>query len=443
MSDERQQAEALDAFLSAYQAGKAGTPRTPEAELAADLVDLAASLPMPPEMRQLAETSTKKPDLSLIDPHRLQESKPMIARRTLQTPWYSPLTLVATLLLFLFVGALLLPFANRPTLSPPPALPQHQPRLPIPVGGQMHTLDGAVLNTMRDMGMTWTAFTLDYTPDDHETLLAQAQELIDGAHQGGFRILLTYSGAPDALSAEDAYRAYAEFVGQVAALGADAIQVWGAPNLSVNWQEGEIDPARYVDLLRQSYEAIKAAHADTMVISAAPAPTSAQESFGSDYVWNDDAYYAGMAEAGALQYADCIGVNYYEGALAPTATDGDKRDNIPTRYFVPMLQRAATAFRASGEPFSLCLTEFGYYSHEGLDGSIPDGFAWASDTTVAQQAEWLASGIETAAQLSSIRVEMVVVYRMTVSDEPVENGYAVIRPDGSCLACEAIAALRQ
>lgn len=441
MSDERQQAEALDAFLNAYQAGKAPLPPTPEAQLAADLVDAAASLPLPPAVRRF-EPSAKMPDLSRIQPSRLQESKPMTSRRPFSNSWSVPLTLAATLLLFLLVGALLVPFANRPTLAPPP-LPQHQPRLPLPVGGQMNTLDGALLNTMRDMGMTWTAFTLDYAPEEGETLLAQAQELIDGAHRSGFRILVTYSGAPDALSGDDSFSAYAAFVGQVAALGADAIQVWGAPNLSVNWQEGEIDPARYGHLLRLSHEAIKGANPDTMVISAAPAPTTAQEAFGSDYVWNDDAYYAGMAEAGALQYADCIGVSYYEGALAPTETQGDKRDSIATRYFVPMLQRAAAAFSQSGQPFSLCLTEFGYYSHEGMDGDIPDGFAWASDISASQQAEWLASGIETAAQLSSIRTEMVMVYRMTPSDEPVEDGYAIVRPDGSCLACDTIAALKQ
>jgi hypothetical protein len=299
---------------------------------------------------------------------------------------------------------------------------------------------------MRNMGMTWVAYTLGYAPDDFEGQLAYVQPLIAEAHQNGFRILLNVSGAPDTLAYETDFRAYAEFVGQVAALGADAIQVWDAPNLSINWQAGGIDPARYVDLLRLSHEAIKAANPDTMVISAAPAPTSAQETFGSDQVWDDNFYYTGMAIAGALQYADCIGVAYYEGALPPTETTGDKRDNIATRYFVPMLQRAAASFRESGAPFSLCVTEFGYFSPEGLD-STPEGFAWASGTTAAQQAEWLASGIQTAAQLSSIRVEMIMVYRMNAlhdpSDAPVEDGYAIIRPDGSCLACEAIAALRQ
>ncbi|MEO8397135.1 MAG: hypothetical protein ABI700_29340 [Chloroflexota bacterium] len=431
MTRKREQAKALDAFLSAYQAGEAVTPSTPEAEFAADLVDLAASL---------RAATRPSPDLHSpdLDERELEEEyRLMIAlghRQSVRQPvrqsvWNVPLTLVATLLLFLFVGALLAPFVNLPTFAPPVA----ESRLPLPVGGQLTDLDPAALKLMQTAGITWTAFALPYQRADAAALVEQARTLIDGAHQAGFKILLNVSGAPEQIAGDDGFAAYADLMGKVAALGADALQVWDAPNLAANWT-GAIDPARYVDLLRQSYSAIKAAHADTEVISAAPAPTSGQNAFGSDQMWNDDVFYQGMAQAGAAESADCIGVNYYEGAVAPTATSGDPRDNGTTRYFVPMLQRAATPFRESGLP--LCLTEFGYFSAQG--GTPPDGFAWASATTSEQQAQWLAGGIETAAQLSSVRVEMILLYRMTTGSTPVENGYALIRPDGKCLACNAI-----
>ena len=54
----KREADALDAFLSAYQSGEPVTPATPEAELAADLVDLAASL------RSAARLSTRSPPFS-------------------------------------------------------------------------------------------------------------------------------------------------------------------------------------------------------------------------------------------------------------------------------------------------------------------------------------------------------------------------------------------
>ncbi len=434
MSD-RKQAEALDAFVDAYRATKSATPPTPEAELAAELIELASSVRF--DARLPSEAGVPLSSLPSVEPDEVKEYKPMIAQRRMDSIWSVPLTLVATLLFFVVVGALLIPFTKLPTLAPP----VQETRLPLPVGGRLDNPDPAALARMQSAGMTWLSFAPDYRRADRDALVEQARALIDEAHRQGFRILLNYSGAPDELAGDQAFPAYADFVGQVAALGADAIQVWDAPNLSSAWGSGQIDPASYVDLLRQAYEAIKAASDETMVISAALAPTNGQSSLGSDQMWNDDLFYAGMAEAGAADYADCIGVSYYEGTVDPTLSEGDARGNTATRYFVPMLQRAADPFRS--QPTSLCLTEFGYLSPEGLGESLPDEFAWAKDTTVPQQAQWLATGIETAARLSSVRVEMVVVFRMTPTGDPVEDGYALIRPDGSCPACDQIAGLRQ
>ena len=86
-------------------------------------------------------------------------------------------------------------------------------------------------------------------------------------------------------------------------------------------------------------------------------------------VWNDDRYYQGMANARRRNYADCIGVHYNEGVLAPTQRGGDPRANdYPTRYFLPMLDRVAWPFSNADIP--MCLTEMGYLSREGY-GPLP------------------------------------------------------------------------
>ena len=85
-------------------------------------------------------------------------------------------------------------------------------------------------------------------------------------------------------------------------------------------------------MLAAAYSAIKTANPDVMVISGAPAPTGAEQGLGADRVWNDDHYVAGMAEAGAANYADCIGLHYNEGIVAPSQTSGDPRDDYYTRY---------------------------------------------------------------------------------------------------------------
>src|SRR5207253_6635129 len=130
---------------------------------------------------------------------------------------------------------------------------------------------------------------------------------------------------------------YAAYVGGLAAQGADAIEIWNEMNIDREWKTGAINPATYVSLLSKAYSAIKGANGGTLVITGALAPTGAENAFGLDRVWNDDRYYAGMANANAGQYADCIGVHYNEGIVSPTQVGGDPRDSYPTRYFSTML----------------------------------------------------------------------------------------------------------
>jgi len=122
------------------------------------------------------------------------------------------------------------------------------------------------------------------------------------------------------------------------------------------------------------------------VITGAPAPTGAEGAFGLSRVWNDDRYYLGMANAGAADFTDCIGVHYNEGIIPPQQQGGDPRQpDYPTRYLPLMMQRAAFPFRSNPKP--ICFTELGYLSPEGFD-SLPSGFAWAANTSVAEQSEW-------------------------------------------------------
>lgn len=429
--DERQQADALDQYLNDLRAGKQVTPPTPEAETAAELMTL---------LTQIRPTPKTGSPSSLSD--ELKEPRPMTATRNPSaTDWMLPL--VAALLMMAFVLILVMkPQQNLPLLAPPQQ--EDVKRLPIPVGGVVGELDTAAIEWMHAAGMEWVAYDLIYERANNAEALEQISKLIEDAHAQNFKVLLSIGGAAAEMEADDAVAAYAEFVGQAAGLGADAVVVWREPNLDRDWPQDKLDPVNYVALLSASYTAIKAVNAETLVISAAPAPTEAESLFPGQIV-NDDVYYQGMAEAGAAEFADCIGVEYVEGILPPTVTTGDSRDNagtdVATRYLVPNLQRAGAAFRESGLPF--CVTGFGYLTPEGLDHPLSRPFQWANNTTVEQQAEWLASGIQTMAQLSSIRIQMVIVYHVNDITHPDSAGFAILRPDGTCPACNAIAELRE
>ncbi|NOG50379.1 MAG: hypothetical protein HND48_13835 [Chloroflexi bacterium] len=157
-------------------------------------------------------------------------------------------------------------------------------------------------------------------------------------------------GVVEEMGDYDGYiNAFAAYMGEVAALGPDAIQVWNEPNIDREWPLGRVNGAEYTKLLAASFNAIKTANPNVMVMTAAPSPTGFAGSAGcvqtdTYHVCNDDVFFQQMAAAGAANYIDCVGLHYNEGVVSPSATTGDPRDNFPTRYFGSNIGRARAYF---------------------------------------------------------------------------------------------------
>jgi len=297
-------------------------------------------------------------------------------------------------------------------------------------GGHVESLSDTTFNYMRQAGMTWVKvqvrYSFGFSPDG-------AAGIINTVKGNGFRILLGVVGPRDQLLQEGYFDNYAAYVGGLAALGADAIEVWNEPNIDREWTPGNISAQSYTQLLAKSYNAIKAANPSTLVISGAPAPTGF---FGgcSGVGCDDLPFIQGMAAAGATNYMDCIGIHYNEGIVAPNRTEGDPRNPYYTRYYPSMVD---TYWRAFGGRKPLCFTELGYLTPQGF-GSLPGGFAWAQNVTVAEQAQWL-RGVKDSA-LGDNRVKLMIVWNVDYKqygDDPMA-GFAIVRPDGSCPACELL-----
>lgn len=283
---------------------------------------------------------------------------------------------------------------------------------------------------MTEIGMTWVKVQVRYSRGASPDAGA-----INEAHSRGFRVLLGVVGSiTDVQNGGDAYfQDYANYVGGLASLGADAIEVWNEPNLDREWPAGMIDPAAYTRLLALSYNSIKSANPNTWVISGAPAPTGF---FGgcSPNGCDDALFVSGMKAAGAASYMDCMGAHYNEGVVPPSATSGDPRSEYFTRYLNGMIN---TYYNAIGKP--ICFTELGYLTGDGY-GGMPPGFEWGAYNTLAEQAQYLADSIRLSQ--SSGRVRLVIVWNLNFmtpagAADPA-GGYAMIRPDGSCPACDAI-----
>jgi len=305
------------------------------------------------------------------------------------------------------------------------------------LGGHVITLSPEAKAAMQTAGMTWMKKQVRWTLGEGT---AQAQAYIDAAKAGGFKVLLSIVGNPGEMTNFDSYVAsYAAYVGQVAKLGPDAIEVWNEANIDREWPAGKVSGTEYTKLLKPSYEAIKANNANVMVISAAPSPTGYAGSAGcvqngAVHVCNDDVFFKQMADAGAGNYMDCVGLHYNEGIISPTASSGDIRGGYPTYYFGGNIGRA----RAYINQRPICITELGYVSPEGY-GPIAPNFGWGANTTVAQQAQWLAEAASTSAGLGYVRLMIVWNINFTQYDgNDPQAGYAIIRPGGLCPACTAL-----
>ncbi len=316
--------------------------------------------------------------------------------------------------------------------SPTPISPQPIPSQNFGLGAQSTNLGHKA--EMEQSGMTWVKIQYKWKPGDAPSHL---DSFIQDAHQNNFKILLSITGATPYPAANGIdFNAYVNFVAGVAALGPDAIEIWNEMNIDFEWPAGQISPTTYVNsLLAPSYNAIKAANSNVMVISGALAPTGFDN---TQNAWADDRYLAGMRSAGAANFADCIGVHHNAGATSPTVSSGHPAGTHYSWYFQPMLNLYYNTF---GGARQLCFTEIGYLSPEGFD-SLPANFGWASGTSEVEQAQWVAEAASIAA--NSGKVRLFIIYNLdfnTYTDTDPQAGYAIIRPDGDCPACTRLQAL--
>ena len=186
-------------------------------------------------------------------------------------------------------------------------------------------------------------------------------------------------------------------------------------------------------MLAPAFNAIKGVNPNILVISGAPAPTGFDNGTNA---WADDRYMRAFAAAGGSRFADCIGVHYNAGATSPSSSSGHSGGSHYSWYYGPMVN---TYSNAVGGARPLCFTEIGYLSGDGY-GGLPPNFAWAGNTSVDEHAQWLAEALRLA--VNDSRVKMFVIYNVDFTlyqpNGDPQAGYAIIRPNGECPACERI-----
>ncbi len=296
------------------------------------------------------------------------------------------------------------------------------------LGGHVRDTGLPFADKMHYAGMNWSKVQVHYGQD--------ASGIIEVAHANGFKVQLSALGTPDMVTEAGFEQSFASWVAGLAAAGADAIEVWNEPNIDREWQIGHINPAAYTKLLCASYNAIKAANPGTAVISAAPSPTGYFGGCGGNGC-DDAPWMAGLRDAGAAQCMDYLGAHHNAGATSPSARIGhpaNPGDPHHSWFFLPQTELYYNTF---GGARKLFYTEMGYASQQGVP-TFSDWFAWARGTDNAEQAAWLAEAVQLSINTGMVRC--IIVWNIDFvryGDDP-QDGYAIIRPDGGCPACDSL-----
>jgi spore germination protein YaaH len=313
--------------------------------------------------------------------------------------------------------------AEQPTVAPAPVSAGG-----FELGGHVRDTGLPFADKMHYAGMNWTKVQVHYGQD--------ASGIIAVAHANGFKVQLSALGTPDMVTQAGFEQGFASWVAGLAAAGADAIEVWNEPNIEREWQIGYINPAAYTKLLCASYSAIKAANPGTAVISAAPSPTGY---FGGCSVngCDDAPWMTGLRDAGAAQCMDYLGAHHNAGATSPSARIGHPANPGDTHHSWFFLPQTELYYNTFGGARKLFYTEMGYASQQGVP-TFSDWFAWARGTDNSEQAAWLAEAVQLSVNTGMVRC--IIVWNMDFvryGDDP-QDGYAIIRPDGSCPACDSL-----
>ena len=322
-----------------------------------------------------------------------------------------------------------LPAQLTSTLEPQAYLPLVASNVPFfELGGYVKDQSLPYAYRMHYAGMGWVKTSILFQQD--------ASSIISTAHNNGFKIQLTAQGSINMATPPNFEQDLSNWVSSLTAAGADAIEVWNEPNIDRAGFPGYISPTAYTNLLCASYTAIKAVNTDTLVISAAPAPTGwyggCTPSGCDDLPW-----IQGLYAAGAGDCMDYIGAHHVSGATSPSSRSGHPLDPGGTHhsyYFLWQTEEYYDTFQGTKPVF---YTSMGFLSQEGVS-PFPAWFSWASGTTNAEQAAWLAEAAQLS--MSTEMVHYIMVWNIDCLDSAYSpaDGYAIIRPGGSCPSCDAL-----
>lgn len=195
---------------------------------------------------------------------------------------------------------------------------------------------------------------------------------------------------------------FADFLGAMAGRykgKVKAYEVWNEQNLHYEWGNEELDPARYMTLLKLAYVAIKSADPDAVVISGALTPTGAPPPWAID----DYQYLEGMYQNGLKEACDAIGA-HPSGYNVPPDADWQTWQREGLFFHGPVNNRHHSwSFRATMEGYRTIMLQY----DDGQKTIWPTEFGWASSPLPVANYEYAAdNSLEQQAQYTAQAYQM-------------------------------------
>jgi hypothetical protein len=296
-----------------------------------------------------------------------------------------------------------------------------------------HIKDPERLSDMKSNGMDWVKYQV--------VMPGGAPDLsgIVGQVKGtGMKILIGAIGDRGRANDEGYHKEFAAALANIAKQNVDAIEVWNEPNLDREWGgsgRNQVNPEKFANMLRESYNAIKSANPGVLVIAGAPAPTGYAGGNCRGDVCDDKPFLERVYRAGGTAYMDCQGAHYNGSPNPPNMRSGGPTGDHYSWYFWGTFD---TTYSAIGGAKPICFTEMGYVTKDGIAGSLPGGFSWGNSITQQNQAEWLGQLVSNLRSSGRARLGIVWNWNFRQFDEDPQAGYSILRPNGTCPACSYI-----
>jgi hypothetical protein len=306
------------------------------------------------------------------------------------------------------------------------------------------------LEWAKGTGVEWIKQQVEWTnieqaPGEYDWW--ELDKIVEKANARGLKLMLGVNHAPGWLRTETLEYGpphdpaeFGRFMGLLAARYAGqvaAYELWNEPNLRREWNGEPLDPALFVELVRQGAGAIRAADPNAQIISGGPAVTGIND---GETAVDDRVYLGGMVAAGIGDWVDGIGVHPYGFANPPEARWDDathvapSHNDHPSFFFRDTLEDYRAILVEGGlGAIPLWVTEFGWPSIDRLGSPDTTGWEYARDISEAQQADYVVRGFQTGQALEW--TGPMILWNLNIAtiwgkDRP-ESAYSLLRPDGT------------